>query len=315
MLKQIDSIIDKHVGDSCLILGSGPTLNDFDFRNFKGKILLAGSTILRIDKKKINPDYLITSNNHFPVVNIESHRNFINNFKKLTWILSDTGCHNDIWEFDEKLYNNLNLNYIFFDDRHFGGIECNPRKECCNFLKKYPSRQTLLEKVENKFNYNFNFDKKNGCSIADSTFMVATLMGFEHIFIQGVDLPIKFYRVKKTGTKYYGYQSLNADKIDQEALKIIKKKYFFYYLKKMDLKPYLQSFYKKIYNYFFDQDYSIMKENFNTSINIFQWLTEINNNLNRKVFYLSKESNLKKVKNLTFKQPKELNLEFKELFN
>ena len=53
MLKKIDSIIDKHAGDSCLILGSGPTLNDFDFRNFKGKILLAGSTILRIDKEKI----------------------------------------------------------------------------------------------------------------------------------------------------------------------------------------------------------------------------------------------------------------------
>ena len=83
----------------------------------------------------------------------------------------------------------------------------------------------------------------------------------------------------------------------------------------MDLKPYFQSFYKKIYLYFFDQDYSLFEENFNTSINIFQWLTEININLNRKVFYLSKDSNLKKIKNLTFKQSKELNLDFKELFN
>ena len=315
MLKKIDSIIDKHAGDSCLILGSGPTLNDFDFRNFKGKILLAGSTILRIDKEKIKPDYLITSNNHFPVVNIQSHINFINTFEKLTWILSDTGCHNDIWEFDEKLYNKLKPNYIFFDDRHFGGVECNPRKDCCDFLKKYPNRYTLLELVEKKFNSNFNFDKKNGCSIADATFMVATLMGFEHIFIQGVDLPLKFYRGKQKNKSYFGYQNPNADKIEDEANKIIKKKYFFYYLKKMDLKPYFQSFYKKIYLYFFDQDYSLFEENFNTSINIFQWLTEINIKLNRKVFYLSKDSNLKKIKNLTFKQSKELNLDFKELFN
>ena len=315
MFKKIDSIIDKHLGETCLILGAGPTLNDFDFRNFKGKILLAGSTILRIDKEKINPDYLITSNNHFPVVNIESHLKFINSFEKLTWILSDTGCHNDIWEFDEKLYDNLTPDHIFFDDRHFGGIECNPRKECCNFLKKYPNRRTLLELVEKKFNSNFNFDKKNGCSIADATFMVATLMGFKNIFIQGVDLPIKFYRLKKKNDKYYGYPSAYADIIDDELVNIIRKKYFFYYLKNIDLKPYIQSFYKKIYNYFFNKDYSVMEENFNTSINIFEWLTAINNNLNRKVFYLSKESNLKKVKNLTFKQPKDLYFEFKELFN
>mgnify|MGYP001247784783 FL=1 len=315
MLKKIDSIIDKHLGDSCLILGSGPTLDDFDFGNFKGKILLAGNTILRIDKEKIKPDYLITSNNHFPVVNIQSHLNFINSFEKLTWILSDTGCHNDIWKFDEKLYNNLKPNHIFFDDRHFGGIECNPRKECCNFLKKYPNRYTLLEVVEKKFNSNFNFKKKNGCSIADATFMVATLMGFEHIFIQGVDLPLMFYKGKQKNIKYYGYQNLNADKFEDETNKIIKKKYFFYYLKKMDFKPYLQSFFKQIYNYFFNKDYSLFQENFDTSINIFQWLTEINIKLNRKVFYLSKESNLKKVKNLTYKQSQKLNLDFQELFN
>ncbi len=80
-------------------------------------------------------------------------------------------------------------------------------------------------------------------------------MGFEHIFIQGVDLPIKFYRVKKTGTKYYGYQSLNADKIDQEALKIIKKKYFFYrkilsfYLKILSFYLKILSFYLYIFSF------------------------------------------------------------------
>ena len=51
----------------------------------------------------------------------------------------------------------------------------------------------------------------------------------------------------------------------------------------MDFKPYLQSFYKQIYNYFLIKLFFISGE-FDTSINIFQWLTEINFNLNEKYF-------------------------------
>ena len=37
----------------------------------------------------------------------------------MIWLFSDTGCYNDIWEFDEKLFDELLLDYISYDDRHF----------------------------------------------------------------------------------------------------------------------------------------------------------------------------------------------------
>ena len=315
MLININSIIDKHLNEACLILGSGHQMNDFDFYNFKGKIILAGSSILRIDKKKVKPNYLVTSNNHFPVVNIRSHLDFINKFENLTWILSDTGCHNDIWEFNEKLYEKLKCDHIFFDDRHFNKNPCNPIKECCNFLKIYPNRITLFESVEKKFNHNFNFKDRTGTSVAEAALMVATLMGFKKIFIQGVDLPTKFYKGKQINKKYYGYSNPVVDKYEDETLKIVRKKYFFYYLKKLDFKPYIQSIFKRLYNHFFKKDYSEFEENFFTSINIFQWLTNINTNLNREIFYLSKNSNLKLVDDLNYKDSKSLKNIFKEFFN
>ncbi len=315
MLNNINSIIDKHLNESCLILGSGHTMDDFDFYNFKGKIILAGATILRIDKNKVKPNYLVTSNNHFPVVNIKSHLDYINKFENLTWILSDTGCHNDIWEFNEKLYEKLKSDYIFFDDRHFNKKPCDPKKECCKFLKMYPNRITLFELVEKTFNHNFNFKDRTGSSVAEAALMVATLMGFKKIFIQGIDLPTKFYKGKQMNKKYYGYYNSEAEKFGDEILKIVRKKYFFYYLKKLEFKPYIQSIFKRLYHKLFKKDYSAFEENIVTSINIFQWLTDINTNLNREIFYLSKNSNLKIVNNLNYKDSKSLKNTFKEFFN
>ena len=114
---KIEDIFNKHSGEECIIVGSGHTMNKFDYKNFKGKIIFCGTAILRL--QKIIPDYLVSCNNHFPILNIKSHLNFLNQYKKMTWILSDTGCYNDIWEYNEKDFNDLIPNYLTFDDRHF----------------------------------------------------------------------------------------------------------------------------------------------------------------------------------------------------
>ena len=48
----LDDILNKHKGEPCLILGSGKSLNDLNYENFKGKIIAVGTTILRIKEKK-----------------------------------------------------------------------------------------------------------------------------------------------------------------------------------------------------------------------------------------------------------------------
>ena len=49
----LDDILNKHKGEPCLILGSGKSLNDLNYENFKGKIIAVGTTILESKKKKI----------------------------------------------------------------------------------------------------------------------------------------------------------------------------------------------------------------------------------------------------------------------
>ena len=41
MKLEIDDIINKYTGTSksCIVVGSGPTMNNFDYKNFEGKII------------------------------------------------------------------------------------------------------------------------------------------------------------------------------------------------------------------------------------------------------------------------------------
>ena len=133
----IENFYLKHKGKPCIIVGSGHTMMDFDYKKFKGIVILVGSSIFRT-RGKINPDYLITANNHTPIPEVSAHLKKINKFKNLTWIISDTACYDSIWDKNEKTYiEKFKVNYSFFDDRHFGNQPCKPKKKCCEFLKKY----------------------------------------------------------------------------------------------------------------------------------------------------------------------------------
>jgi len=202
MKMNIKSIVNKYSNnyESCVIVGSGHTMNEFDYENFKGKIIISGSTILRFDKT-IEPDYLVTCNNHFPVLDIPTHLNFLNKFKKMIWLMSDTGCYNDVWQYNPDTFKKLKLDYITFDDRHFRFQNCKPKKNCCNFLNIYKNRKTLFEIIENKFNTKFIHQDKIGVSVAEHSMMFAVLMGFKNIFFQGVDLPTQFYRAMYLDSK------------------------------------------------------------------------------------------------------------------
>jgi hypothetical protein len=289
---KIENIFNKHSGEECIIVGSGHTMNKFDFKNFKGKIIFCGTAILRL--QKIIPDYLVSCNNHFPVLNIKSHLNFLNQYKKMTWIFSDTGCYNDIWEYNEKDFNDLIPNYLTFDDRHFEQKKCKPEKKCCQFLSLYKNRKTIHEIVEEIFNIKFPSQYQQTISVAELALMFGLLMNFKKIYIQGVDMPSEKYQGKILNKKYYGYENSNADKILDEALKIIRKKYFFYYLSTLNLKPYFFSIFRRL-QIIFNKNYSDFKLDLQKSLNTFSWLSSIAKKNKIKIYNLSPLSNLKLV--------------------
>ena len=309
----VEDIFDKHKDDSCVIVGAGHSMADFDYKNFNGKIIISGSTILRFDKT-IEPDYLVTCNNHFPILEISSHLNFLNKFKKMIWLMSDTGCYNDIWEYNPDTFQKVKLDYITYDDRHFGFKNCKPKKNCCKFLKIYKNRKTLFEIIEDKFNTKFTYQDKTGVSVAEHALMFAVLMGFKNIFIQGIDLPTQFYRGFNFNTnKYYGHQSDYATKFMKEALTILRKKYFFYYLKNLNFKPYVKSIIQRIK--FFDKKKSFFSENIENSLNIINWLSNIAIQNNTKIYNLSSNSSLKNCKKIINQNFSQIKQSFPQLFN
>ena len=288
----IKDIFNKHSDEECVIVGSGHTMGDFDYNNFKGKIIFCGTAILRLEK--VSPDYLVTCNNHFPVINIKSHFDLLNKYKEMTWIFSDTGCYNDIWDFNKKIFKNFIPNYLTFDDRHFQQKECLPKQKCCHFLSLYKERKTIHEILEEEYRVKFPKKYHTSMSVAEFALMFALLMNFNKIYLQGIDLPTKKYQTKKVNKKYYGYENKKADKFLDECLKIVRKKYFFYYLKNFNFKPYLKSLKRKI-NVVFNKNYSDFNEDIEKSLITFNWLSQIAKKKGVQLYNLSSASNLKHV--------------------
>ena len=250
--KNINSFIDKHKNEKCVIVGASHTMHKFNFENFDGKKIILGTTLLRI-KKRFKPDYLISSNNIFPVPEIKEHLDILNSYKNMTWFFTNSQLYSNIWTKSKSfLGKNLKINYVAFDDRHFNKKKCKPKKTCCSFLKIYPNNiniyDLLIKKASlNKENYKFD----QGISIAEAGLALALLMGFKEIYITGVSLSLnkKYRSLAGNKLKYYGQPSKYADDIIRRTLKFTRFKFFFYYLKTYNFSSYIISSFEKINMY------------------------------------------------------------------
>ena len=74
---KIDNLLNRHSNIPCVIIGAGYTMMDFDYANFKGIKIATGSSIIRFPNE-IDIDYLVSANNHFPVLEINEHIKYLN---------------------------------------------------------------------------------------------------------------------------------------------------------------------------------------------------------------------------------------------
>ncbi len=312
MEKKIKYFFNKEINKPLVLVGAGPTMHEFNYANFSGKKLGIGTSILRLENK-FKFDYFVSANNEFPVPEISLHLNYINKFKNMVWFMSDTACYDGIWTKSEKfLKENLQIDYCFFDERHFNQKKCKPERKCCDLIKFGEDNNNIYDLLKNKIDYKINFDQVD-CTVAEHGLAISILIGANPIFIQGVDLPKKNYQAHKKGVRYEGYNSKYADDILNYTNKIVRKKLFKYYFKNFNFIPYLKELAKK-FNYFTKRSSRFFTEDYEKSIQRFENLSLMAKKNNQKIYVLSKNSNLLNLKNFEYINSKEIMIKFPKFF-
>jgi hypothetical protein len=308
----LEELFDKHKNKPCVVFGGSQTMMDFDYQKFNGIIISVGSSILRVENKfKVN--YIVSSNNEFPVPEIPFHLNFLNKFKKnTTWVMSDTACYNKLFKEDKHIWKKkLKINYVKYDDRHFNQKPCNPKKPCCEYINLYKQRKTLYETLYSKYEQK-NPIKYTGTTVAEAGLCLAIILGCNPIFMQGIDIPKTNYHGKQIGKYYYGHQSKYADKILDKTTLYLRKKFLYYYLKKLDFMPYIKRLFQRLK---IGNKYSFFSlTNYKESMKIFFELAKLANKKKIKIFILSKNSNLRFIKNFNFLDSDAIKKKFYKFF-
>ena len=254
----LENLNDNHKNIPCAIIASGPTMSEFPFESFNGKIITVGDAIIR-GKKYFKADYWVNANNVFPVPNIKFHQEIINSFNETIFLFAESEVYSKIWEKSEKLLkNNLNVDWIAFDERHFHGKKCKLNLNCCELLDPNKKKLTIQETLTKYKSSNEIFE---GCSVSEYALSLAFLMGCNPIYIQGVDMP--------TFSKDYTYFPSNeADLIMKKSLDIAAKKYKeIYFKEKKVIKTYLKSIINKLKNFFYLNKYSIFHKDMKRILN------------------------------------------------
>ena len=310
---EFNKLFNKHKNIPCVIFGASQSMMDFDYEKFIGIKISVGTSILRIPKK-FTVDYLVSCNNEFPVPEIPFHLNFLNKLDKNTaWIMSDTGCYNSLFKEDKRTWDKLKINYYKYDDRHFNKKECSPKLNCCNYLKIYPKRETIFEALFSHYKEK-NLIKETGTTVAEIGLVIALILGCNPIFVQGIDIPKTNYNSKQIGVKYlYGYPNKYADSFLDKTSIYLRKRYFFYYLRKLNFKPYILRLIERIRIGKYHSYFSLT--NFSQSRILFYKLSKLAQKKGKKILILSKNSTLLSIKGFKYLDPDLVNKKFSKFFS
>ena len=187
METNLSYLINKKYNSPCLIIGPGPTMSEFPYNDFNGTIISIGDAAIR-GKHLFTPNYWVCSNSHFPVPEIEYHLEIINDFKDTTFLFAETELYGLLWnKSQEFLNNNLKVKWILFDERHFQGKNCNPKKKCCDLINYKDGAYTIQELVSKI--YKSDKIARQGGTVFEYALCLALILGCNPIYIQGVDLP------------------------------------------------------------------------------------------------------------------------------
>lgn len=186
-IESYDWLVDREKGRPCLVAGTAPSAVDFPYDRFDGVYVTCGDGPLRF-RDIFQPNYWVNANNEFPIP--EEHLDIINGFPRTAFIFSDSVAYSRRRMDLSFLRDNLRVDWLAYDQRHFGGRPCNDKSLlCCELLRQYPGRITLQEFLQKKFSTPGHYSA--GSTTALHALAVAILLGCDPIYLQGIELPRK----------------------------------------------------------------------------------------------------------------------------
>lgn len=220
MKLEMNDIIDKHKNEKCIIVASGPSLNDY---LDKIKELSVTYKIIACNNWfnflfDVVPNYWVMANS------MENCNFFINQIirYKTTILYADS-----VDLIDQQLLDNqIQSDYLPYDQRHFKGMKCESCETFgCNRYRN-EKRLTIQEELQKYSGYKKHYSA--GCTVALHMIAFAIIMGFSEIFITGMDLNYRMGYANNNNNNQPNIDVSNFDfdrygKYIIEDLEIIKK--------------------------------------------------------------------------------------------
>ena len=189
--------------NAALLVGSAPSADQLNNFSFTGVRIGVGDMPWRAPE--FGPyDFWVIANGYYPLPQNRRHLRHIRKYSK-TAVLSAACLQRSINEDSdiEKIMTNSHFsNFVAYDERHFNKNLCSPRQNCCKFYQKFSSRLTIQELLAERSSTAISgFPQSH--TAATYGLSLAVLLGFNPIFISGIELP----RILKNYVAYKNWKS------------------------------------------------------------------------------------------------------------
>lgn len=178
---------------SGLVVGSAPNIKKIKNLFFNGTIIGVGDVPWRASNLA-RFDYWVCANTYFPIPWERKHKKALELSNAKVLIASNVVENYELVldEVFQKIEDSgLLSQYLFYDQRHFNGVLCNPPKSCCKFYRRYLNESTIQELVSSSYSDSDSPAYSEGTTVALHGYALAILLQLNPIYLIGIELPEK----------------------------------------------------------------------------------------------------------------------------
>lgn len=295
----IHNLLNKHKGEAAVVVGSSPSVREYQFNDEDKIIISMGDAPLRgIDLFKT--DYYVAVNPDWPLPWQELHAEAVNLFNPANVIYATAGFAwskaEEVESQIEEILSKLNTKVTFFDQRHFQSKLCQNESGCCRAFLALNMKETMQELFASSFGLGQLYSQ--GASVAIHSIALALIMGCNPIRIVGIDFPMRkkeyiYFNSEKSDFLVKKYQSMGP--FPSQA-RLSSKEAIFNKLKLSRHYALLKKIYFWVKNSEFRPDKKVL-------IDDLKYLVTAADSKNIKIENYSKKSLLREIPGILFKGP------------